>query len=59
MMKVKELIQELSKLPQNLEVYLWVDGDRHRSHSIDDSFIDENIIDINAENIHNPHGDYK
>ena len=58
-MRVNELIQQLSKLPQNLEVYLWVDGDRHRAHSIDDSFIDENIIDINAENIHNPHGDYK
>jgi hypothetical protein len=57
-MKVCELVQQLSKLPQNLEVYLWVDGERHRAHSIDDSFIDENIIDINAENIHNPHGDY-
>lgn len=56
-MKVKELVKQLNELPQDLEVYLWVDGERHRSDSIDDSFIDENIIDINAENIHNPHGD--
>ena len=58
-MKINELIQELNKLPQNLEVYLWVNGSRIAVNSVDDSFIEEGLVDINGEDTHNPHGEYK
>ena len=48
-MKVSELIKQLSKVKQDSEVYLWVDGERIAAHSIDDSFVDEHwFIDING-----------
>ena len=58
-MKINELIQELNKLPQNLEVYLWVNGSRIAVNSVDDSFTEEGIVDINGEDTYNPQGEYK
>jgi len=56
-MQVKELVAQLNELPQDLEVYLWINGNRLRADSVDDSFVEEGMVDINAED--NPHGDYK
>jgi hypothetical protein len=50
-MKVSELIEQLSKVKQDSEVYLWVDGERLAAHSVDDSFDDDELpwfIDING-----------
>ena len=54
-MKVKELVAQLNELPQDLEVYLWINGNRLRVDSVDDSFVEEGMVDINAED--NPHGE--
>lgn len=53
-MKVSELIEQLSKVKQDSEVYLWVDGERIAAHSVDDSFDDDELpwfVDINADTI--------
>ena len=47
-MTVAELIEALSELPPTLQVYAWIDGDRERVNSVDDSFIADGFIDINA-----------
>jgi hypothetical protein len=48
-MKVSELIAQLSKVKQDSEVYLWVDGERIAVHSVDDNFSDDWYVDINAD----------
>lgn len=50
-MKVSELIQQLSQLPQDLDVLIWDAGNRCGIASIDDSFInDENpFVEINTD----------
>jgi len=48
-MKVRELITQLSKVKQDSEVYLWIDGERTPVHSVDDNFSDDWYVDINAD----------
>lgn len=49
-MKIRELIEQLSAYPQDSEIFIWVDGERMATHSIDDSFVDEHwFIEINAD----------
>lgn len=49
-MKVKDLIAALTKVDQEADVYVWIDGDRLpvQEGGVDDSFL-ENIVDINIE----------
>jgi hypothetical protein len=46
-MTASELIAELSKLPPDKLVYVWM-GDRHEALDIDDSLLDQGFIDINT-----------
>ena len=45
---VKELIELLSKFDPDLLVYTWAAGNRDPVYSVDDGFVDEGFIDINA-----------
>ena len=48
-MKVRELIKQLDNLYLDAEIYLWVDGERIKIDSVDESFIDqEGFADING-----------
>jgi hypothetical protein len=47
-MKVRELIALLKECNPDREVFVWVDGDRYPTHSVDGNF-DDNLIDINAD----------
>ena len=47
-MKVRELIALLKERNPDREAYVWVDGERYPTHSVDGNF-DDNIIDINAD----------
>jgi hypothetical protein len=46
-MTVKELIEHLSKLPQDAFVYAWK-GDRYEVVDVDDGLADQGIIDLNT-----------
>ena len=46
-MTIAQLREELDWLDGNVEVYIWVDGNRYPISMVDDNFTD-NMIDINA-----------
>jgi len=48
-MKVRELIEQLKKVNQDSEVFIWIDGERVPVHSVDDNFSDAWYVDINAD----------
>lgn len=47
-MKIKELIHLLSQFDPELKVMVWAEGDRLDDLSVDESFIDQGFIEINA-----------
>jgi len=47
-MTVAELIKQLQKVPQDLRVNLWVDGDRYEVSMVD-PLPNGVVVDINAE----------
>ena len=46
-MTIAQLREEIDWLDGNVEVYIWVDGNRYPISMVDDNFTD-NMIDINA-----------
>ena len=48
-MTIGELIEELRRYDRSYQVTIWVDGERCEITQIDDSFIEQGIIEINAE----------
>jgi len=52
-MDVKTLAKLLSELPPELPVYVWIDGDRYPIVDIDDSFVEDGWIDVNAVLVEN------
>ena len=48
-MTVGELIQELKKYDRSFQVTIHVDNERCEIYDIDDSFIEQGIIELNAE----------
>ena len=51
-MKVSELIQHLSQMPQDLDVLIWDAGNRCNIASVDDSFINDEpyaFVEINTD----------
>jgi hypothetical protein len=47
-MKVYELLEELSDMPHDADVYVWVDGERYPMTMVDDSFLDQGFVELNA-----------
>lgn len=48
-MTIGELIQELKKYDRSFQVTIHVDNERCEIYDIDDSFIEQGIIELNAE----------
>lgn len=48
-MTVKDLIDKLRNYYQYTEVTIWVDGERYELSDVDDSFIAQGIIELNAK----------
>lgn len=48
-MTVGDLIQQLKQYDRSFEVKIWVDGERCEIFDIDDSFIEQGIVELNAE----------
>jgi hypothetical protein len=46
-MTIAQLREEIDWIDGNVEVYIWVDGNRYPISMVDDNFTD-NMIDINA-----------
>ena len=46
-MTIAQLREEIDWIDGNVEVYIWVDGNRYPISMVDDNYTD-NMIDINA-----------
>lgn len=48
-MTIGELIEELRRYDRSYQVTIWVDGERCEITDVDDSFIEQGTIELNAE----------